>query len=501
MVRDGQIGIADVKRVLRRYWWIVLIAVVGCGAFALTAAFVLPKKYTSTTLVLVDQPTVPAEYVRPVITEDLNHRLSSMQEQILSRTRLQPIIDKFHLYAEDRSKVPMDDLLDRLRAAVQVEPMAPMPGTQNRQLPGFYVKVTFPNPQIAQQICTEITSMFMEQNARDREGQATRTTSFLSSQLDEAKAKLDQQDATLAQFKRQHTGELPEELQANLSLLTGLNTQLEANTQQLGHAQQEKTYTETLLSQQLANWKATLTGQNPVTVDQQIASLQEQLAAMEARYTPQHPDVIKLKNNIEELQKRNADPSHAPAVSSPSLPATEPANVQELRARLRQADLIIVDLTKRQGQIQEEIRGIQGRVQATPVVEQQFKEITRNYQTALDFYNELLKKRDNSAMATDLEHQQESEQFRVLDPPSLPSEPSFPKKPLFFAGGLGAGLALSLALLYLLAMSDKSLHTERDVELALKLPVLALVPALVLAGTRATRSDSRDLDAAMDLHN
>jgi polysaccharide chain length determinant protein (PEP-CTERM system associated) len=497
MVKNGEIGVADARRVLRRYWWIILIAVVGCGALALAAAFVLPKKYTSTTLVLVDQPTVPAEYVRPVITEDLNHRLSSMQEQILSRTRLQPIIDKFGLYASDRGKVHMDDLLDRLRAAVLVEPMAPMPGTQNRQLPGFYVKVTFPNPQIAQQICTEITSMFMEQNARDREGQATRTTSFLSSQLDEAKAKLDEQDAKLAQFKRQHLGELPEESQANLSLLTGLNTQLEANTQQLSHAQQEKTYTETLLSQQVANWKATLTGQNPVTVDQQIASLQEQLAAMEARYTPQHPDVIKLKNNLEELKKRNADPSHAPAVSRPSLSATEPTNIQELRARLRQADLLIVDLTKREGQIQDEIRMMQGRVQATPVVEQQFKEITRSYQTALDFYNELLKKRDNSAMATDLEHQQESEQFRVLDPPSLPSEPSFPKKTLFAGGGLGAGLAISLALLYLLAMSDKSLHTERDVELALKLPVLALVPALELAGTGATRSGARDIHDAM----
>ncbi len=497
MVRNGEIGLAEVKRVLRRYWWIVPISALGCGALALAAALVLPKKFTSTTLVLVDQPTVPAEYVRPVITEDLNHRLSSMQEQILSRTRLQPIIDKFGLYAEDRGKVHTDDLLDRLRAAVQVEPMAPMPGTQNRQLPGFYVKVTFPNPRIAQQICTEITSMFMEQNARDREGQATRTTSFLSSQLDEAKAKLDEQDAKLAQFKRQHLGELPEESQANLSLLTGLNTQLEANTQQLSHAQQEKTYTETLLSQQIANWKATLTGQNPVTVDQQIASLQEQLAAMEARYTPQHPDVIKLKNNLEELKKRNADPSHAPAVSSPSQSATEPANIQELRARLRQADLLIVDLTKREGQIQGEIRMMQARVQATPVVEQQFKEITRSYQTALDFYNELLKKRDNSAMATDLEHQQESEQFRVLDPPSLPSEPSFPKKTLFAGGGLGAGLAISLALLYLLAMSDKSLHTERDVELALKLPVLALVPVMELAGTEVPRSGVRDLRGAM----
>jgi uncharacterized protein involved in exopolysaccharide biosynthesis len=138
----------------------------------------------------------------------------------------------------------------------------------------------------------------------------------------------------------------------------------------------------------------------------------------------------------------------------------------------------IADLTKRQGQIQDEIRLLQSRVQASPMIEQQLKELTRNYQTAQDFYNDLLKKRQNAGLAGDLESQQESEQFRVYDPPSLPDRPSFPKKVYFAGGGLGGGLALGLGLLYLIAIGDRSMHTERDVELALKLPVLALVPFL-----------------------
>jgi len=152
--------------------------------------------------------------------------------------------------------------------------------------------------------------------------------------------------------------------------------------------------------------------------------------------------------------------------------------VQQLRAKLRQDDLNIADLTKRQAQIQDQIAQLQGRLQASPVVEQQLKEITRSYQTALDFYNELLKKRQQSAMATDLEHQQESEQFRVLDPPSLPDKPSFPKRSYFAGAGLGAGLALALAIMYLIALLDKSMHTERDVEVCLNLPVLSTVPLL-----------------------
>src|SRR5207249_3130051 len=128
------------------------------------------------------------------------------------------------------------------------------------------------------------------------------------------------------------------------------------------------------------------------------------------------------------------------------------------------------------------------------MVEQQLKELTRSYQTAQDFYNDLLKKRQNAGVAGDLESQQQSEQFRVYDPPSLPDRPSFPKKVYFAGGGLSGGLALGLALLYLIAIGDKSMHTERDVELALKLPVLALVPVLealrpseMAAGSRQER--------------
>ena len=483
MVQNGEISLADAKRVLRRFWWILPISVIGCGMLAIILAKVLPKRYTSTTLVLVEQPAVPEDYVKPVVTEDLNHRLASMQEQILSGTRLQSIIDKFGLYPKERGKIHTDDLVDRLRSSITVSPMEPMPGTQNRQLPGFYVKVTFGSPKVAQQICSEITSMFMEQNARVREQQAAHTTSFLSGQLEEAKSKLDEQDAKLAQFKRQYLGELPEESQTNLSLLMGLNTQLEANTQQLSHAQQERVFADSMLSQQEANWKASQAGHNPVSHEQQLSALQQQLAALEALYTPRHPDVIDVKSKIEKLKRETTDPSNTKIAETgnPSGVLSEPVNIQELRARVRQADVNIADLTKQQTQIQEQIRTLQGRIQASPVVEQRFKELTRNYQTAMDFYHDLLKKRDNSAMATDLEHQQQSEQFALLDPPSLPSKPSFPQMPLFAAGGLGAGLALGLGLLFVLAVSDKALHTERDVELCLKLPVLGLIPWLDMA--------------------
>jgi polysaccharide chain length determinant protein (PEP-CTERM system associated) len=496
MIRNGEMSMVEVKRILRRYWWILPLTVIGGISLALGSTAFLPKRFTSHTLVLVDEPTVSPELVKPVVSEATNQRLASMQEQILSRSRLQPIIEKFGLYPSERTTVHMEDLVARLRAAIEVSPLAPMQGTQNRQLPGFHVNVTFDNPQIAQRICSEITTMFMEQNSRDIDAQGTQTTEFFAQQVDQAKRNLDEQDAKLADFKKKNMGSLPDNEQANLGLLTGMNAQLDAVTQAVNRAQQDKVMNESLLSSQLATWKAVKGGDTPAeTLDQQLTTLQDQLSVLQSRYTADHPDVIKTKNQIEQLKKRmNESPKGGSTPVNEKGNGIEPPQIQQLRARIRQDDLSVADLVKRQGQIQSQISVLQGRIQSTPAVEQQYKELTRNYQSAVDFYNDLLKRHDQAKIGRDLNRQQEGEQFRVLDPPSLPMTPSFPKKTLFAGTGLGGGLALGLAILYLLAFLDSSIHTERDVEVCMKLPVLAMVPTVSPAGRVSAKGADKTLE-------
>lgn len=478
MVRNGEVSYIDAKRVLRRSWWVLPLAILACGTLAAVATKVLPKRYTSRTVVLVDPPAVSADIVRPVVPENLGPRLASMQEQILSRTRLEPVIQKFGLYPDERGKHSTAELVVRLRSSIEVVPMKPMPGTENRQLPGFTVEVTFDNAFLAQQICNEITSMFTAESARAGVQQGEQATNFLTQQLDDAKAKLNDQDAKLAQFKQHYIGSLPDDEQTNLSLLGGMNTQLEAVTQSMARAQQDKAFNQALLTQQEASWHSSQAGQNPETADQQLAALQSQLAALRAKYTDEHPDVVKLKALIDDLKQQmaSAPPPKAKTETATSGAASEPPQIQQLRAKLHQDDLSIADLTKRQSRIQDQIHVLEGRIQSSPVVEQRYKELTRNYQTALDFYNNLLKNREQAAMATNLEQQQEGEQFRVLDPASLPDKPSFPDKVKFLEVGAGAGFAVGAGILYLLMLSDQSLHTERDVEVHLKLPVLSVVP-------------------------
>jgi polysaccharide chain length determinant protein (PEP-CTERM system associated) len=493
MVRNGEMTLEDARRVFRRFWWIAPISVVVCVAVAIFAATLLPKKYTSQTSVLVDEPTVPVNYVAPVVSATAS-RLASIQQQILSGPNLQIVVEKFGLYPEERGKAPITALVDRLKEAITVTPLQ---ATTGASLPGFHVNVKFGNPQMAHDICAEVTSMFLEQNAKVREHIGKETTGFLSQQLDQAKQNLDQQDAALAEFKRQHLGSLPEEETANLQMLGGLNTQLDAASQNINRAQQDKAYLQTILDQQEANWKLAHTGgQNPETLDEQLNGLQEQLANALNRYTPEHPDIIKLKSQIEDVKKRMAEAT--PTTSAiPAWASHEPAQLAQLRLKIKQNNDTIAGLTKKQSQIEEQIRVLQGRVQSSPMIEQQFKELTRNYDTALEGYKDLLKKQESSAMAGALEHQQEGEQFRVLEPPSLPTEPSFPNKPLFAGGGLGFGIALSAGIMYLIALGDKSLHTERDVEVSLRLPVLTTVPNLDIATIHKLSRRQKSSDSAV----
>jgi polysaccharide chain length determinant protein (PEP-CTERM system associated) len=474
---------ADYIAMLRRRWLLILIFTVIGPPLAYGVARVIPAKYKSQTLVLVQPPTVSSKIVEPVNTSDASERLASMKQQILSRTSLEPIIRQFGLYPNDVNRVSMDLLVERLQDAVEVTPVQPMAETQVNNLPGFFVNVTLNDPRLAQQVCTAITSMFIEENLRISQQNSAMTTDFLSQQLQEAQKNLNDQDSKLAAFKSRYLNSLPDEEQTNLNLLTGLTSQLDAATQALSRAQQDKSFAESLLTQQIGAWQASQSGAgaSPNTLEDQLATLQTQLTTLQAKYTDDYPDVIKTKNDIALLQKKIAEESSQKGTVDPSkvkASAGEPVQITQLRAQVHSYEQSILEKSKEQESLKQQIKVYEDRVQSSPVVEEQYKELTRGYQTALDSYNDLLKKREDAVMAQRLLQDSAGEQFTVLDPANLPTKPSFPKRPLFALGGLAGGLGLGLGLTFLLEMRDSSLRSERDVEFALRLPVLAVVPSI-----------------------
>jgi polysaccharide chain length determinant protein (PEP-CTERM system associated) len=497
-----QLTPADYVAMLRRRWVLIVVLTIIGGPLAYGVSRFLPSKYTSQTLVLIEQPTVPKDFIRPVVTEDISQRLASMKQQILSRTRLEPIITQFGLYSTDIKTVPMEDLVGRLQQAVDVTPIRPMEQTSHT-LPGFNVMVTLDNPRTAQNVCSTITSMFIEENLRLRQQHSEDTTDFLAQQLANAKKKLDDQDEKVRAFKSRYLGSLPDQEQTNLNILTGLTSQLDATTQALSRAQQDKSFAESNLNQAVDAWQAAKTGHNPQTLDQQLTFLQTQLAELETRYTDSHPDVVRTKNDIAALKQKIADQgqtaSDVPAPDKGAKPALEPEGIQRLRAQVHTLDQMIAEKSKEQEEVKRQIKEYQGRVQSSPAVEQEYTELTRGYQTALDTYHQLDKERQDAEMATNLELRQEGENFTILDPANLPDRPSFPNRPLFALGGFGGGLALGLGLAFFLEMQDTSIRNERDVEFALRLPVIAMLPAILPLGTTKARRSTGGLKDGNEL--
>jgi len=219
MIGQHELTIEDYKTILRRRMWLLIIPAAVFAVSAYGVSLFLPARYKSETVVLVEAPAVSSDLVKP-IGGDTNQRLATMREEILSRTRLQQIIEKFKLYREDRGKRSMEEWVGRLRSSIDVSAVRPMDRTNANGLPGFTIDVMAGQPHLAQEICSEITSMFLQQNVIVTERKADDQTEFINRQLQEAKGKLDDQDARLADFQRHYMGALPDEAQTNYSLLT-----------------------------------------------------------------------------------------------------------------------------------------------------------------------------------------------------------------------------------------------------------------------------------------
>src|SRR4051794_4533443 len=494
MIENRVLTMDDYGAMLRRRLKVILIPTLLAPLAGFLISYAFPAKYTSQAEFLIDQQKVPQGYVAPVITQDLSQRVATLEQKAVGSDRLRPLIEKLNQQGILRGR-NVDEVIDEIRGGIAIEPVQVIvvpspevkggnkqyqpPQSKTPQVPGFNLQYTASNPREAQAICAGIADIMLQENLRDREQVAQNTTDFLSRQVNDAKSNLNDLDAKLAAFKRQYMGQLPGDEDSNLKILSGMNSQLDATTQTLSRAQQDKTYTESLLAQQLANWKSSQSASSPQSLQQQLALAQSQLISLQGRYTDDFPDVIKTKKQIADLQKQldqiNAAAPNSAAVSSAQGNA-EPPEIQQLRMQIHQYSDVIAQATRQQTNLQNQIRIQQGRVALSPGVEEQYKQLTRDYETAQKFYNDLLDKKSQSEMQTAMEREQQGEQMRLQIPADLPDSPSFPNRLLFAAGGLGGGLVLGLGLGLLLELRDKSLRSESDVIAALDLPVLSQVP-------------------------
>ena len=526
MIENRELTAEDYLAMLKRRLKVILIPAVLAPLAGFGVSYIFPAKYTSQSIVLVEGQKVPDTYVQPVINSDFTQRIGALQQQVLAPNRLKPMLDSLGITRAEEQARLMTDIPANLLVQPVITNMASAaasagiaakklkPSANAEPVPGFNVSYTDSNATRAQLICGGITSLILRENLASRAEAAKDTTDFLSRQVDEAKRALDDQDAKLANFKQKYFGRLPGDADNNVRILMALNTQLDASTQALNRAQQDKSYTESMLAQQLAAWKTSQSSTNPQTLEQQLSQLQTQLLQLQARYTPDHPDVIKAKADIAEVQKKldqlnaasAADTTTTASTSNDKSNVAEPPEIRQLRLQVHQYQGVIQQATSDQKRLQSQIQEYQSRAAMSPAVEAQYNLLTRDYSNAQAFYQDLLKKKSTAEVANNMESQAQGEQMTILNPANLPDSPSFPNRPLFAAGGFGAGFGLGLLLAILLEFGDKSIRTEKDASAAMDLPLLVSVPWLgeeaeAAAGGNGRRSFwGRNGDQTRDHH-
>jgi polysaccharide biosynthesis transport protein len=490
---------------LFRRKWLVLAIFSGCVIGAGILCVVLPESYRSSTLILVEGQKIPENYVQAVIGPTIEERLNSLQQQVMSRTVMTKMVEEFGLYPDMVRTNGIDAVVERVRKDIKVETM----GARSQRGTGvdaFSISFAHENPTIAMNMTSKLASQFIEENLKVREQLVAGASEFLEQELALAKDRLEEQEKAISQYKSKYMGELPEQVQANISALDRLQAQHSAAVEAI----QKSTDRLTLIEKMLKEYEtpvmagaATVPGPGGVIVADplvvRLRELEKNLTALSAEYKDTYPDIASLKQEIQsvkaQLKEQNETVVEKPESKEVSFAARKDMKPTDLYLRelIRQRDesrIEIVSMKDRLARTRVEMSEYEKRVEKAPLREQELEILVRDYNNLKENYRTLLDKKLNARLAENLERRQKGEQFRIVDPANLPSKPDKPDRMkimlvgLLLGCGLGVGSAISLE-----AMRPVFRRSE-DVESLLHLRVIASIPSFksLLSGAQKNLS-------------
>jgi len=447
------------------------------------AFYHIPEQYRSETLIMVVPQRIPDEYVKSTVTAKIEDRLSSISDQILSRSRLERIITDLDLYRAQRATGIMEDVVQKMRTDIDVK----IEGKES-----FRVTYVSLDPKTAQKVTERLASLYIEENLRDRENLAESTNRFLESQLDDARRRLLEHERKLEEYRQRFAGQLPTQLQGNLQAIQNAQLQLQSLDEATNRARERRL----LIERQLADAQTSPVVSAPdasalpgsdsaasLTTAQQLDAAQARLSLYKLRYTADHPDVRALERSIRELQAKLQEEAKNPP--TPAVKVLSPAEAaRQKRARDLQAELDVIDHQianneTEAARLKKTVTDYQSKVDSVPARESELVELMRDYGTLQQTYSSLLAKHEDSKLAANLERRQIGEQFKILDAASLPEKPyNRVKRLAVVAGGAIGGLAIGLVLVAFLEYRDSSFRREEEVLRLIGLPVLALIPVM-----------------------
>ncbi len=470
--------------VWRRKWLVLLPTVfVGCGV----AVWVhrLPNVYQSDVVIQVEPPRITQGFARP--TERVGERLQAIYQQVTTRPPLEQIIQELELFPEDRTTEKMDGLIAQMRKSIIMKVVS---------RDTIRVSYTGDDPRKVLQVAERLTSMVIDQSLRDREVLTEGTSEFVEAQLEDARRRLVEREAKLGEFIRRYGGELPAQFEANSQGLRAAEQRIQALNDSINRDRDRKLFVERQMADAAIEDVAFSPtpsrdeGQKLGPTAVRLRAAQEELRAMELRLKPEHPNVVRMKRTVAELQERAAAEA-AGLASADDLPVQNPAEAlrrnrqNEQAAEIEKLEKDIDSKLNEQDLLRQAVADFQRRIDATPKREAEMKELTRDYDTLQTLYKGLLSKKEDSRIATNVERRQIGEQFKILEPASLPQTPVSPDRLRLNLAGLIGGLLCGLGLVVLLEYLDRSLASDTDVTATLHVPVLATIP--LLGSARAAR--------------
>ena len=492
---------------LRRVWYIVIPFIVVLAAATLYA-FHLPKMYQATTLILVTPQKVPEAFVRSTATSRIEDRLQSIGQEIMSRTRLEQVIQEFKLYSEEAKSLSLEEIVESMRKNIQVE----IRGKEGY----FTISYIGKDPKTVTMVTNKLASLFIEENLKLREQQAQGTSEFLSIELNATRTKLEEQEGAITRFKKKFMAELPEQREANLKILEQLQLQYQKISDNLKAAQDRKL----IIQRQLSNMKTQLAlgplAESPIIEDRTAGTLEPELSLLppsrqktqggyeaqlnqwrnllselESKYTGRHPDIVRAQKQIADLEKRIEKMKAQEAAENGSGSETSKKKkgegktetesdpfYKEMESQLIATELEIKRLNGEDSKIKAKIAEFQTRVENTPARELDMTNLTRDYQNAKETYQSLLKKSQEAQQAENLERRQKGEQFKVIDPARIPEKPMQGKVLKILLFGLLLGMGSGFGMAFIREQMDRSFRDAGDLEATMEFKVLANIPKI-----------------------
>jgi polysaccharide chain length determinant protein (PEP-CTERM system associated) len=503
-VNRRPLDIEDYIDMVRRHKaWILGPGFAGL-VLSVVVAFLWPDTYVSAATIRVVPPQVPAELVPTNVNSAMSQRINAMYQQISSRNALTNMVNMYNLYPQDRSRKPMEDIVEQVRKNIRITDVIPRRSAgRSEDIPAFQVSFAYENRMIAQKVTADLVSRFITENTRERTNQSVLTTSFLRDQVETARKELEALDDKVAGFRQNFAGRLPEQLTHNTMQLNMLEQRIANLNGALGRVSQEKMLLEADL-RSLRTQKATLApapeqavarqrNQQVDRIDAEILRLEASLANLRERFTDKHPDVQRLVTVLSVTRKMRdkvaaQHEEDVQVLDGMTARRTDPrferegrqldAAIEKLEAQMKAKDAETETYQQGIAATERQIRAVQSRIEAAPASEQQYAELLRDQSLAKARYEELMRKQSRSAVAEELERRNQGETLELLDSASLPEAPTEPKRSLIIAAGTMLGLFVGLVFAGAREARDTSLKNLKDVRAYTMLPVLGSVPLL-----------------------